>query len=345
MVAPREISGERAPARTLYQLFVTVAGLVLLVGVVVAYVIAQRVARPIEVLADDVRTIARGNLRHRTRAHGGGEVGSLASAIDRMAASLAEAQQAEVELGVRERERAVALEVQEALLPQRTPAVRGYDIAAHYIGAAEPGGDFHDFIETTDGRIVALVADVSGEGVPAALIGGTARAYLRAMISQGGDLSAALVRANREIARDVRRGMAITALVAALDPRTGELEVASAGHKLPLLMASGAKLAKVHPEGIALGFDRGPVFERGLATKRLQLAPGDRVVLAGTGVVLVNNRDGEEVGEERYFRLVARNARDAAQVSLEGILTALETHADGEPFPANVSVIVLARES
>ncbi|MEZ6014924.1 MAG: PP2C family protein-serine/threonine phosphatase [Planctomycetota bacterium] len=345
MVAPAPQGGEEGPARTLYQLFIVVSAVVLLVGVVVAYVIAQRVARPIEVLADDVRTIARGNLRHRTRAQGGGEVSSLASAIDRMAASLAEAQEAEIELGVRERERAVALEVQEALLPQRTPNVPGYAVAARYMGAAEPGGDFYDFIEAADGRLVALVADVSGAGVPAALIGGTARAYLRIVLSQGGDLASALVRANREIARDVRRGMAVTALVVVLDPRTGELEVASAGHKLPLLVSSRGKLGKVHPEGIALGFDKGPIFERGLAVKRISLAPGDSVVLAGTGVVLVQAPSGEEVGDERYLRLVARNSRDVAQVALDGICAALETHADGEPFPSDVSLIVLARDA
>ena len=344
MVAPA-ISEDSGPARTLYQLFIVVAVTVLLVGVGVAYAIATKVARPIVLLADDVRTIARGNLRHRTRAQGGSEIASLASAIDRMAASLAEAQEAEIELGVRERERAVALEVQEALLPQRTPKVAGYGVAARHVGAVEPGGDFHDFVETADGRLVALVADVSGVGVPSALIGSTARAYLRVVLSQGGDLAAGMVRVNSEIARDMRRGMAVTALVVALDPRTGELWVASAGHKLPALVSSGGKLVKVHPEGIALGFDKGQVFERSLAVKRVMLAPGDRVVLAGTGVVKVSSAAGEEVGEERYFRLVARNARDSAQVSLDGILTALETHADGEPFPADVSVVVLARDA
>jgi len=345
LVAPDVENESGGPERTLHQLFIAVAGLVLLVGVAVAYVIANKVARPIEVLADDVRTIARGNLRHRTRAQGGAEIASLASAIDRMGASLAEAQEAEIELGVRERERAVALEVQEALLPQRTPVVPGFTLAARQTSSTEPGGDFHDYIEAQDGRLIALVADVSGSGVPAALIGSTARAYLRVVLSQGGDLTAALVRANREIARDVRRGMAVTALVVALDPRTGELEVASAGHKLPLLVASGGRLSKVHPEGIALGFDKGPVFERGLAVKRLTLAPGDRAVLAGTGAVQVVSPDGEEVGEERYFRQVARNSRDSAQVALEGIMAALEMYADGEAFPQDVSLIVLARNA
>lgn len=343
MVAPK-VDEDTGPARTLNQLFIVVAVSVLVVGVGVAYAIAAKVAKPIEALADDVRTIARGNLRHRTRAKGGSEIASLASAIDRMAASLADAQEAEIELGMRERERAVALEVQEALLPQRTPRIAGYGIAARHVGAVEPGGDFHDFVEAADGRLIALVADVSGSGVPAALIGSTARAYLRVVLSQG-DLATGLARANREIARDMRRGMAVTVLVAALDPRSGTLEVASAGHKLPALVSSGGKLAKVHPEGIALGFDKGPVFERGLSVKRVALAPGDSVVLAGTGVVRVAAPGGEEVGEERYFRLAARNSRGAAEVALDGIFTALETHADGEPFQADVSVVILSRDA
>lgn len=343
MVAPADAS--RDVRGQLLRLFGAMAAAVILAGAAVAYAIAIRVARPIEMIADDVRTIARGNLRHRTRARAGGEIASLASAVDRMAASLAEARETEVELGVRERERAVALEVQEALLPRETPTLRGYELAAKHLAAGEPGGDFYDFVHAADGRLVLFVADVSGTGVPAALIGGTARAYLRSMLAQGGDLHAALQRANREMARDVRRGMAVTTLVASLDPATGELLVASAGHKLPMLVSLGGKLGKVHADGIALGFDKGPVFDRSLEIKRIVLEPGDRAILAGTGIVRIQDESGEELGEPRYFKLLARNAPERAPVVLECVLTALEAHRGEALLPADVTLVVLAREA
>ena len=174
-----------------------------------------------------------------------------------------------------------------------------------------------------------------------------ARAYLRSAFKEGGELSETLKKVNRTLAGEVRRGMYVTVLAARLDPGTHELEVASAGHKLPLVHWSAAEKAirAIQPDGIALGFDKGPVFDRSLSTRRVPMDLGDRVLLAGTGAVRVIDHEGDQIGEKRLYKLFARNAPDGADEALDGLLTALEAYADEEPFPADVSVVVLGRDA
>lgn len=333
--------------RSLLGLIVGVTFFVLLAGVVVAYVVATQVSKPLERIIEDVRQVANGNLSHRIRVSGGGEVALLARALDRMTRELIDAQDAQVELGVREREIEVAAEVREALLPQSTPDVAGYDLGAVHVASPQPGGDFHDFLPLDDGRVRLLVCGVSGEGVPGALVGATARAYLRAELARPADSVEILRRVNRELARDVRRGMYVTALVVTLDPRTHRASVACAGHKVPLLryVAAERKLRLVHPEGIALAFDKGPVFDRTLTVAEIELEPGDRLVLANEGALKVQDPDGNELGEKDFYRAILRQAPGGTKQLLVGLRGALEAHAGGTDFPSDISIVSVARRA
>ena len=346
LIAPNEYaSGD--PIQKLYGLIFAMTAIALIVSALVATLVASRVARPLHTLADDVRAIANGNLNHRVRAGGGGEVGLLSGAVDRMTMSLREARDAEVELSIREREREVALEVQEALRPTEIPAPDGYEVASEHVGAAEPGGDFHGVAHADDGRIIYFVCDVSGTGVPGALVGAMARAYLKTAFAKGGSLEDTLKSVNRTLSSEVRRGMYVTVLAVALDPEFHELEVASAGHKLPLVHWSAEEdaIRAIQPDGIALGFDKGPVFDRGISARRVPMSHGDRIALAGTGAVQVVNDGGDEIGEKRFYKLFAKNASAPPEEALDGLLTALEAFAGDEPFPQDVSVIVLGRKT
>ena len=293
-----------------------------------------------------MRTIARGALHHRPKVKGKGEVGDLAKAIDRMAHSLQEAQDTEIELGLREREREVALEVADSLRPEAAPQFAGVTIAMDHVAAPEPGGDFYDFQETPDGKLALMVCDVSGAGVPGALVGATARAYLKAAFATSSDIEKVCCQVNRQVARDVRRGMYVTALIVLFDPKAPHITLACSGHKLPLVhcVAETGKVQLIQPEGIALGFDKGPIFDRSLQVKKVPFAPGDRLVLASTGVVGVQNPDGEDFGEPAFYKAIARNGKEAPDSLLDAILAQLETFADEEPYPADLSMVAVARQ-
>jgi serine phosphatase RsbU (regulator of sigma subunit) len=326
-------------------LIVTVVASVVVIGAAVALIVGRSTAEPIERLVEDVRQLARGNLRHHPTVHVGGEVGRLAASIEHMARELDRAQEAALELRVRERETELAAGVREALLPARVPELAGFEIAVARIASQSLGGDFHEFVEVEDGGLALVACEVSGTGMPAALVGATARSYVRGELGRGGDLGAALGRVNRDLARDVRRGMYATAAVVRAQPDAGRVELASAGHALPVLVSRGAdgKLRAVHGEGIALGLDRGPVFERALAVETLELAPGDRIVIASSRAAKLANPDGEALGDKRLFALIQAAGALPLGEALESARAQLAAWA-GDAAPAwDVYLMGLAR--
>jgi hypothetical protein len=317
----------------------------LVIGSTVSILVADSVSRPVEGLIYDVRQIAMGNLRHRTKASGPAELRLLARALDHMTSDLAEGKEKELLLSVRQRELELASSVRNALLPEGTPLIEGYDLGAAFLASPRFGGDFHEFVQRTDGQWGLLVGEVSGRGVPAALVGATARAYLRSELERPGEVLDAFRRINGWLAGDVRRGMFVSALYALLDRTTGRATVACAGHKIPLLRvcAADGQLRVVQPEGIAFGFDKGAVFDRRLQVVEVPIDPGDRLVLTNSAPVRIQNSAGEELGEKPfYLRVRKHNAVDTTQF-LRALKRDLEQYAGEAGFQEDISIVTLSR--
>jgi serine phosphatase RsbU (regulator of sigma subunit) len=318
---------------------------VLVIGATVSILVADSVSKPVEGLIYDVRQIAMGNLRHRTKASGPAELRLLARAIDHMSTDLAEGKEKELLLSVRQRELELATNVRNALLPEGTPLIDGYDLGAAFLASPRFGGDFHEFVQRSDGQWGLLVGEVSGRGVPAALVGATARAYLRSELERPGEVLDAFRRINGWLTGDVRRGMFVTALYALLDRTTGRATVACAGHKIPLLRvcASDGQLRVVQPEGIAFGFDKGAVFDRRLQVVEVPIDPGDRLVLANSAPVRIKTEAGEELGEKAFYSRVRKhNALDTTQF-LRALKRDLEQVAGETGFQEDISIVTLSR--
>ncbi len=320
--------------------------LALFVGAGVAYAVAGRVAKPISTLISDVRQIAKGNLKHKTHAVGGGEVELLSRAIGRMTGDLERARKSELELSIRQREREVAAGVREALLPLATPLVEGYDVGAAHLGSRDFGGDFHDFIERADGRVGLLVCDVSGSGIPAALIGATARSYLRSELERSEDVLESFRRVNRWLVGDMRRGAFISALYVLIDPAAGIAQVICAGHKVPLLRfdREGGQMRVIHPEGIALGLDRGSIFDRKLELVESPIDPGDRFLLANSAPLGIQNASGGELGEKAFYARMLKHAELGTSQFLKAMRRDLEKFAGNHDLDRDVSLITISRE-
>jgi serine phosphatase RsbU (regulator of sigma subunit) len=332
----------------LFGLFAGSTFAIIVVGALVSMWVASRVSRPLRKIVEDVRHISAGDLRHRTHAEGGGEIVLLARSIDRMTKNLLEARENEIELQVRNREVELAAEVRGQLLPQATPEVPGYGIGHMHIASATLGGDFHDLIEvgTEEHRAVGLlVCEISGKGAPAALVGATARSYLRSRLPGGGDLKTALQDVNRQLVRDVPRGMAVASLYVLLDPEEGTVMVTCTGHKVPLIRYTGAdrKVRLIHPEGIALGFDKGPVFNSTLQVAKVPVDRGDRLVLVNSGAVTIANSQGAELGEKALYTQIMRLGGLGTEAFLARLREALEAYRGEGPLQRDVSVLTLAR--
>lgn len=148
----------------------------------------------------------------------------------------------------------MARTIQQGLMPDRPPAVPGFDIAGWNRPADRTGGDYYDWHPLPDGRLAVLIADVSGHGLGPAILMAVCRAYARACVPAGPDLAAALRQVNDLLHRDVRDGRFVTLAMVVLDGRDGRCELLSAGHAPMLLYrARGGVVEELRPSGPPLG--------------------------------------------------------------------------------------------
>lgn len=217
-------------------------------------------------------------------------------------AQLARLQQVEA----RERERIeqelrVAGIIQQTLLPKETPALPGWGIAAYWQPARAVGGDFYDFIPFEDGRLAIVVADVTDKGVPAALVMASARSILRAAAERLESPGAVLASVNNMLCPDIPAKMFVTCLYMVLDPATGRVQYANAGHNLPNLRSADGKVIELRATGMPLGLMPGMDYEEQEAT----LLPGQSVLLYSDGLVEAHAPDGEMYGFPRLAEKMA----------------------------------------
>lgn len=313
-----------------------------LLGAGVAWMVGKRLLVPLRLLQEDVRQVAEGDLKHRTVSHTRDEIGALAHRFDQMTQRLAEAAARDREAAASRHQMGVAAEVARSLFPTRLPSVPGYDLAGHHETSGQLSGEYYDVIEMPGGRYGLLIGAASGTGVPAAMVMAMARSMITSPSSREADPGAILREANALLSGDLRRGMYVTVLLAVLDPQAGTLAVANAGHASLLLVRDG-KLRAVHSEGIAMGFDKGPVFDSTLRVVTVPLHPGERAVLYTPGITRVHGADGTPLGEERFVALVRREAAHPAEVFVSR-MAAIVTRFRGEaPLNEGVTLLTLGR--
>jgi serine phosphatase RsbU (regulator of sigma subunit)/anti-sigma regulatory factor (Ser/Thr protein kinase) len=225
-------------------------------------------------------------------------------------AQLVRQQQAEAAERQRvEQELQVARLIQHTLLPKSVPDLEGWHLEAHYRPARAVGGDFYDFIQLEDGRLGLVVGDVTDKGVPAALVMATTRSVMRAAAARFQNPGEVLEHVNNTVYPDIPVNMFVTCLYAILDPVSGRLVYANAGHDLPY-QRSGDKVIELHARGMPLGLMPDMQYEE----SETQLEPGDTVLLYSDGLVEAHNAKREMFSFPRLRGLVgsrpATNAED-----------------------------------
>jgi PAS domain S-box-containing protein len=199
-----------------------------------------------------------------------------------------------------EQELRIARLIQQTLLPKTLPKLSGYDIAAYYQPAREVGGDFYDTFELEDGRLGLVVGDVTDKGIPAALVMATTRTMLRVSAQRLFPPGEVLKRANEELVADIPPNMFITCLYAILDPESGRLIYANAGHDPPYLRHHGSGVEELRARGMPLGLMPGMEYEE----KKITLNRGESVLFYSDGLVEAHDPHHEMFGFPRLQRLV-----------------------------------------
>lgn len=202
-----------------------------------------------------------------------------------------------------EQELRVARLIQQTLLPQALPQLPGWQVWAYYQPARAVGGDFYDFLNLPDGRLAAVIGDVTDKGVPAALVMATVRSLLRAALEQFAAPGRVLEYTNEHLCGDIPPKMFVTCLVALINTTTGEVQYANAGHDLPYRRHAGG-VQELRATGMPLGLLPGMVYEERTVT----LTPGDSLLLYSDGLVEAHNPQREMFGFPRLQASLGQHA-------------------------------------
>src|SRR5579863_5670894 len=232
----------------------------------------------------------------------------------------------------------VARLIQQTLLPKELPQLPGWQVSSYYQPARAVGGDFYDFLYFDDGRLGLVIGDVTDKGVPAALVMATTRSILRSTAHAAVSPGQVLQQTNDLLHQDIPPNMFVTCLYAILDPVSGRLEYANAGHDLPHWRHNG-KVTELRATGMPLGL----MPEMDYEEKEIILAPGESILFYSDGLVEAHNTRREMFGFPRLAKLL--EAKDHGTPSIDYLLAELAefTGKDWEQED-DVTLVTLRRE-
>ena len=219
------------------------------------------------------------------------------------------------------RELTIAGETQNSILPTSFPSTSDYDIHASMVPAREVGGDMYDVTVMPDGRVFMTVADVSGKGVPAALLMMATRMAFKAFVNESRDPAAALAATNDLLSHESPEEMFVTIIALIYDPATGACCYAGAGHHPPLLVAADGRTSEIPLRGgIAVGLVPDLLYDNHATT----LNPGESLMLYSDGVTEAMTSEREEFGIERMSRIFEGSAPSSAKEATDRVFSAVQ---------------------
>jgi sigma-B regulation protein RsbU (phosphoserine phosphatase) len=241
------------------------------------------------------------------------------------------------------RELVMAGKIQADILPEEPPIIRGWDIAGKLAPARETSGDFYDFIPLAPRKWGIVIADVSDKGMGAALLMALTSTLFRTFAMRYPTLPAVtLSTISERILSDTRGGMFVTSFLGVLEPHTGRLVFANAGHPpgyLVSLHRGKETIERLRPTGMALGVDESARWRQ----REVRLVPGDFLVLYTDGITEAQNSSGAFFGEDRVLEAALSKAGSSAQVIQDAILAEVHRFTGNLPRQDDVALIVLRR--
>jgi len=290
-----------------------VGALFLLIGALLAIVQGVSISRPVRHLADSAALIARGDLESRVSVNVGGELGVLAQNFNFMADQLVVLLHETATKATMEKELEVARTIQETLVPTDDVVdKRGVlQLAGFFEPATECGGDWWSFFDLVDDKVLIIIGDVTGHGVPSAMITATAKSAVDTLrFVKNNDLTVTYLMEilNKAIYESAKRQFVMTCFATVVDLKALTITYANAGHNFPYLyreVDGKGRFSVLMKRGNRLGDLLDSTYE----AKTEKVEPGDIVVWYTDGIVECENERGEEYGEKR-FRAAIRRARD-----------------------------------
>ncbi len=240
-----------------------------------------------------------------------------------------------------EREFQLAREIQKTFLPEDLLNIPGWDLDLRWQTARQVGGDFYDFFQTKNGSLAVVIADVSDKGMPAALYMTVTRTLIRATALSESSPASILERVNALLEMESRNGMFVTAFMAILDPKSGMLTYANAGHNLPIWKKNDNKeCIRLERDGIALGV----ISDAKYNDIKIILDANDYLLFYTDGVTEAISDTGQFFTEQRLFDLIQKQRFSSSKDLLSLIENAVIAFRNGEPPYDDLTMISLHRK-
>jgi Stage II sporulation protein E (SpoIIE) len=241
-----------------------------------------------------------------------------------------------------EGELAIGRQIQRSLMPRRFPAFPGWEIAAAYDAAREVGGDLYDAFLLRDrpGELAIVVADVTGKGIPAAILMADLRALIHAAADHAPDPATALERVNHILVTERLTSLFATVAHAFVDGRAGVLTLASAGHEPVHVVRRDGSVTVLEPPGRLIGM----VGDIAVAPVRTSIEPGDAIVVHTDGITEARAPDGAFYGDDRYRELLGGLAGQPATTMVDAIVADVAAFRAGAEASDDLTLLIVRRE-
>jgi len=240
---------------------------------------------------------------------------------------------------IMKRDLSQAAEIQGRMLPAEAPLVPGTDLAGFNVPCRTVGGDYYDFFPYADGRLGLTLGDVSGKGMPASLMMMALHARVQVLAEDPGNLDAFMTRLNKTTCANCPSNRFITFFFCVLDPATGDLAFANAGHNPPIIIRKSGEAQMLEGGGPVLGIIPFAPYKE----MRAHLDTGDMLVIYSDGVTEANNVNHEEYDEPRFIEVLRANRGKTAAEIVAAVTRSLNEFAAGAPQADDITLVVAKR--
>lgn len=238
-----------------------------------------------------------------------------------------------------EQELAAAAKIQANLMPQEIPNLKGFKIAAKNVPSRTIGGDFYDFIPFGDSHLGVVIADVSGKGIPGAILMASARAYLRAYLKDPHEVKDAIAKLNCVLCRDTQSDQFVTLFYGMIDQNDKTFTYTNAGHNPPLIFRND-KIIKLEKGGLILGVFPDVIYEE----EKIHFQENDLLALYTDGIIEAQNAD-EYFGIKRFSRIINEYKHASPEEIIEKVLTDVSEFNDDSSPNDDTTIVVLKYEN
>jgi sigma-B regulation protein RsbU (phosphoserine phosphatase) len=239
-----------------------------------------------------------------------------------------------------EEELSIAKRIQQSFLPRKRPQLSGFDISGINIPSEEVGGDYYDFIPIIENQIGIAIGDVSGKGIPAALIMASFRASLIAEIRNNYAIRSIMFKVNNLLFESTEPDSYVTAVYGVLDTKNRIFTFANAGHNAPILRHANGEMEYLTEGGVVLGMFENSKYEE----RPLKFNPGDTIVFYTDGVTEAKNEKDEEFGTRRLKQVINDSYRLSAAQIQENIYKAVKEFRGDLPTGDDLTMMVIKVE-